>query len=1471
MFETDTNTDYTLTARELSAIRTVLGIEESYGPTKTLSMGEMSGYFENLNALSGVYRSIANQMFSAWVRQYFTRLTATSDTLAEMYLVWQYQNGLHGYNADNAYFPPGTKLPPSDWTNAPWVSYWHVFRGYYFGWYVPWPTDNGSYIVSRPAMSIPGAPTVWHSKVQSIASSWGDTPPAHLVNVGKTIGSYGECAKFEQGVLDGWTDFPKVIATTSPVWQAQATALANLIGSSDPLTSADYFFLLHLLIAVSTGTQQDQSSVDKVVSAVASSMEYPNDSVGNQLIYLALMYLANPLGDFAWNNGQLQRFLSDTENAIKSSSAGAQALKTSMAKHLKILVVDAAYPMQDPYNPNIGFNTRISDTLNALEAARKGLEDSLSSLGRTNTTVDCSLTEKDNTGKDFSNCDFSGKDLSGYTFAGCTLTGTNFSECTFNASTDFAGAIFGLSSSFKTTNFSECDLTLANFSQPARFGGVGQHGYWTDLTKATIPWTLLGSQIQYVDLTDATFTGMPSDLSQNMLMSVKWNGFDFGGRSLENTHFINCDLTDCVMTGVNLDYVSFVQVCDLTGVKMKGASLYYTVFDGSTMTNTDLSYATTLSNCSFLNTLLKGTKFDGNDLSNSKFSTPALLSSDPNYITSFQFATITTTFLITNLQKDWQCMDLRNVQVSGFSGIVDQLVNLNAKNSLFNNTLSFQSAELNGADFSGASFNGVNFQYAQMNNARFVDAQTLAGNEMGPDGAIFAVAQSDSSLEPPYDYDSFLSDLQTKNTDKITDVFAHYGYTIGNLTVTTTTDPVSHDPAWLVLDNLTNPAKTYMVVQAGESNEHTLLAFDNSPCRFSYAHLIGSYLQGANLSDSQMLQVQLYGATLTYGNLTNVNLTGAQLGKNAAVFSIAETNTSLQPPYDYTSFLTDLQTPYLANIIKVFQHNGYTIASISCAPTTPPSGAVAAWLVKDKGLTPERTFTVSQVPIKNTSPTKYELDVYFNEALPTILDYSYMPGITLSEANLTGCSAQNCHLYNDNQTSSSAVLNKTTLLEVRFTNSNLYKTDFSDATLLGANFTSANLMGANFKGVLLGPAESGHDVTFEDANLQGTSFSTATFRGANLLNAAVCLATPTDPNSTNGVWLYEVPIGNASLPAYLSELNAEAAQAITNPPPSILSTKFLIPGTIQTNLIGVLSGVGITVSATSTVSVAANQQTWKITDGTNVYLLIPEFDSNAYVAYGVYLEGAATPVCNLSYTTSLQAGTVPESLIQTLETNSDGQIDLSASAVLSTYLRPVVWMISDPTDGNSYTLWWGSQLVGNAPSNVTYVRSSIPNLISLFNKFQIGLRQQTFITKETDTTGNTTTWTVDMGTEDPFYLGTGYIRFKIVGDSATDVTELDIYGYTMRMSGMGNDETEVIQDFDCDITDIAADSMDDSTVMPNNLTKVQNTNQQLPFDVWMRYHQMYPTPPVCVPTGISYCPAQKPSNKAKDDGDTPPT
>ena len=200
------------------------------------------------------------------------------------------------------------------------------------------------------------------------------TPTIALMNGwGGTCPDPSSVVRFEQSLFDpkNWTDSQSLVTNLvgTGVWQEQSQAFTGLLKPTS-LKSEAYFFLLHLLIALGTSTPSDQQAAEKLVSASASSPEYPNDTFINQLVYLVLMYLNDPMGNFAWTNAQLQAEISLLEALVVNQDPASQAIRTSLAQHQRFLRTDASYPMQDPYAPGVGFTQRVTDTLFALDKAR---------------------------------------------------------------------------------------------------------------------------------------------------------------------------------------------------------------------------------------------------------------------------------------------------------------------------------------------------------------------------------------------------------------------------------------------------------------------------------------------------------------------------------------------------------------------------------------------------------------------------------------------------------------------------------------------------------------------------------------------------------------------------------------------------------------------------------------------------------------------------------------------------------------------------------------------------------------------------------------------------------------------------------------------------------------------------------------------------------------------------------------------
>lgn len=1050
---------------------------------------------------------------------------------------------------------------------------------------------------------------------------------------------------------------------------------------------------------------------------------------------------------------------------------------------------------------------------------------------------------KDNTDGNLVDFDLSGKDLSDHIFVRCKLQGANFSNCTFNNKTDFTGAVFGKSVANKMTSFSGCNLTAAKFSSPVEFGKGGDKKNPANLTRATIPLALLGKAIKFVDLSGAIIAGLPNDLSHYHFEGVKWNGADLTGKNLFNAEFKSCDLTGCKMSNANVEYAKFL-TSNLTSVKMDRSAMVKTIFDGSTLTDTDLSYATKFIDCFFLNTFLNGTIFDGNDLTSSTFGKPNRMSIDPMHITSFQFAKISTDFLMTNVQKNWQCMDLRNVIIENFAEILPRLVNLQAKHTFFNSSLSFENAQLNGANFEHAVFNSVNFNNAQLNGVVFANAKTRQGREAGYRGARFRIAETDT-----VNYPGFLTALTAAKPDtaKLIAIFNTFNISFKSITCTA----VASKPEWKIVNTGITPTKEFLVVKSpleGVAGKFQLIVYESSPSTFNYAHIIGASMQECDFSNTELKHAQLFGTQIISASLSGADLTGAQLGNNAAIFSVTQNDRSIETAYNYTTFLNALTASTVDILISIFGHNGYALGNASCRPVTPPpAGKKACWQIEDNSVEPSVVFSVdlTEFPL---APGTNELKVFCKSFSAATLDDSYMPGVILAHADLTDCSAKGCHLYNNEQTGSKAILNQATLLNVNFEGANLYKADFTQAVIASAVFTKANLMNANFKGVVIEKSMSGPNISFNEANLQGADFSGVSITGANFLDAAICLpVSEQKKEQTYGVSLKRVLAHETDFSNCIADLEKKAVSVVGTP---LISTYFLgtklKTGKIDDDLKDALVEKNVKVSSSAVLTVLTEETTVNIKDGTTEYQVIPGFDEKSVVVYDVFRKGSPSAVCKLPFATEFKKGLVTADVIALLLAASKNKLTLSANAVIGDYRRPVLCSVADKD--KNYTIWWGVAPDIDDGTMALVIRQTFDSLPAVFKKFRIDMRPQSVATKIEDNV-----WEINMGTYDAFYQATGYIRFKIVR-STTGTAMLNFYGYTMRILGMGNNQRPRIQDFVCEITKLPKDNTDSKTIFPNKYTKQQNMNANIPYEQWMWAKNNSPIPPKCVPTAYSYCP-----------------
>jgi hypothetical protein len=342
--------DYSLTAEDIAAFPTLVRIQGDIGPgISPLIQAGVWDFMVQLDVLAKEhYAQIHNAQLKAWVDGIFTPLSTTTTvyqcSVTVLYIAASWGRWLPAFGAKWGRLNGNILYPQDFWTFC-----------YARDDHWPWPD----------------APGYWNNALYALIGGWEfDGPPQVALFYKGDLITFAQQAAAQQALFDPsrWTDVGTVSQIVGKVAQAQSTDVHALM-TGGALTPDSALFLPYLLLGMGTSVADDQRLAAKILSASAPSPEYPNDTFVNQLVYLMLMSLADPLGNFGWPNGTLQSTLQNLIAAIQHGDPASAALKRSLTNHLKLLVSDASYPMQDPYNPATGFTVRQTDTLAALNRA----------------------------------------------------------------------------------------------------------------------------------------------------------------------------------------------------------------------------------------------------------------------------------------------------------------------------------------------------------------------------------------------------------------------------------------------------------------------------------------------------------------------------------------------------------------------------------------------------------------------------------------------------------------------------------------------------------------------------------------------------------------------------------------------------------------------------------------------------------------------------------------------------------------------------------------------------------------------------------------------------------------------------------------------------------------------------------------------------------------------------------------------
>lgn len=422
-------TDWWLAADELAAVRAMLATQSLLGQAAPkFTASSISELMKRIDTLSDQYPHLVSPSFKKWVDDLYALLAAT-DTVVygqkfpALYLTWEVSQFPFNPPSETVWVtkdaplqknpggpnnPAGSSLKPSRIqvevrldSHSPssiQVGDLQYPLGFYGRGVYPafrnsckinylWEHEIGNEAVqgsSREPWTPPAYPPAWQVALTNLMKTWddvlartdwysatlkGDIPPQKVFPWGAGFDDY---VQKHLAVLDpkSWTDVEGLKDGVARVWRSQLAEARQVLAHPEALPSEAYFYLLHLLIVLRNGNDDCQTLAANTLLLPCSSPEYPNDTFVNQIVYAALMNVADPNGAYAWDSSQRLQMLQGLRSLVVGEDPATGALQASLASHIATQNTDSAYPMQDP-NTNVAFDERKTDTLAALDKSRQ--------------------------------------------------------------------------------------------------------------------------------------------------------------------------------------------------------------------------------------------------------------------------------------------------------------------------------------------------------------------------------------------------------------------------------------------------------------------------------------------------------------------------------------------------------------------------------------------------------------------------------------------------------------------------------------------------------------------------------------------------------------------------------------------------------------------------------------------------------------------------------------------------------------------------------------------------------------------------------------------------------------------------------------------------------------------------------------------------------------------------------------------
>ena len=618
---------------------------------------------------------------------------------------------------------------------------------------------------------------------------------------------------------------------------------------------------------------------------------------------------------------------------------------------------------------------------------------------------------------DLRNQDISKFNLINATFKNAKLEGTLFKGTASMSNVDLTGATMG-----KGTDFSGLDLSTVKFGDSPNFGS--DPNKLTNFSSATIPYSVLGTDWSYLNLSKAIITGLPqNDLSDLIAQKSNLSYLNLSGKNLKRAVFIGCNLTQTNLSKCELANALFTDA-NMEETNLSEAKIQIGVFNKAKLIKTNLTSAT-LDKASFLNARMEGTKFITTDVTTCSFSSPPFFSKDINNITSFEGTKV----LFDTLRREWSFLNLVSTDIIGLNSNTD-LNDLSAEGTILNNR-NFTDYKLDRANFSRATLNDTIFDKAKLNYAKFYGAK-------GIKTSLVDTVLNNASFAK---FDEQKTVLSAAKFDKAKLNYADFSY--ADLSIYT--------------------------------DKESKATF---PSTFNNAEMENIAMDNANLTGAKFLGgIAMHNSSLIKATLIEADLTGVQLGAYNVLFTVAQATQA----DTYTKFLNELNGSTRNTIKELFKNVGrmlddtmvIKILSVNYLWTITCKGTVYTinnWKNNEGRLSLVASTSVigsklTNANLKNAIFTNADLRGTAASKVCLEGDGTKLSGVRLDEINLVeaqmrGVDLTRANLYKANLTGANLInakLCNTVLTETDFTNANIQGTDFIDATMDKTNLDQASV------------------------------------------------------------------------------------------------------------------------------------------------------------------------------------------------------------------------------------------------------------------------------------------------------------------------------------------------------------------------------------------------------------------------------